>query len=125
MVKKDTTKIKNELIISGLQTAGKAIGLHTSKSKTKKTIEKNLSLVNSLMRAGFSHKNDATSRVKKNIELAGMGAIAFYNFYKGIKQKRRAYIIQGAFLSTALIMVILTSNKIKKNTPQLSSTNAG
>lgn len=115
MVKTNTRKIKNELIIEGLQTAGKAIGLHASKSKTKTTIEKNLSLVNSLMRVGFSHRNGANSTVKKNIELAGLGAIAFYNFYKGIKQKQKAHLIQGAFLSTALLLVILTSNKIERN----------
>lgn len=117
MVKTDTRKVKNELIIEGLYTVGKAIGLHTNKSKTKKTIEKNLSLLNSLIRVGFSHRNDATAKLKKNIELTGLGAIAFYNFYKGVKQKRKAHIIQGAFLSTALLMVILTSNIIKRNAP--------
>ncbi|MFC3563227.1 hypothetical protein [Pedobacter jamesrossensis] len=117
MVKKNTNQsIKNKLIIQGIQLVGNAAGVNASKYRTKKAIEKNLSLVNSLMRAGFTHKNNSESNLNKNIELAGLGGIALYNFYKGIKRKQRALIIQGAFLSTALLFVVLTSNKLSRKT---------
>lgn len=115
MVKQDTNQsIKNRMIIKGVQLAGTAAGVHLSKYKTKKTIEKNLSLVNSLIRVGLSNKNAPQSRLKKNIELAGLGGIALYNFYRGVKRKQTALVIQGAFLSIALLSVIFKSSKVEK-----------
>ena len=102
-----TKKIElNNLIIGGLQAAGSAIGLHSSKQRIGKSVAKNISIVDKVMDVAFTKEGNAPYKIQKNVELAGLGLIAAYNFYKGIKRKKTANVLQGAFLALTLGTVV-------------------
>ncbi|RYD80774.1 MAG: hypothetical protein EOP55_01195 [Sphingobacteriales bacterium] len=118
-----TRKIQlDDLIIGGLQVAGNAIGLHKSKQQIGKNVAKNIGIVNKVMELAFTKEGNSPYKLQKNVELAGLGVIAAYNFYKGIKRKRKTNVLQGAFLALTLGVVIYGS--IKKGVNKLTASPA-
>ncbi|WP_316832779.1 hypothetical protein [Pedobacter aquatilis] len=108
--------IKDELLLEGLKAAGSAVGIHYGKGKIKKSVSRNLSMVDSLMTAAFTRKGSVPFKSQKAIELGSLGFIALYNIVKGVKKNRRGLIAEGIFLSLALGAVILASNIQTKKT---------
>ncbi|MCZ4221856.1 hypothetical protein [Pedobacter rhodius] len=106
--------IKEELLVEGLKVAGNAIGINYGKGKIKKSVSRNLSMVDSLMSAAFTRKGNVSYKSQKAIELGSLGFIALYNIIKGVKRKRRGLIAEGIFLSLALGAVIFASNNQNK-----------
>jgi len=111
-----TTKknIKNDLLLEGLKFAGDAIGIHYGKRTIKKSISRNLSMVDTLVTAVFTRKGTVPFKSQRAIELGSLGVIALYNIMRGVKRKRTGLIVEGVFLSLALGTVLVASNMQRK-----------
>lgn len=108
--------VEKGLVLDGLKAVGNAVGVKASKPKIKKEMEMSVSIVNQLMDVLFTKKG---LQNKKEIELAGLGLMAFYNIYRGIKRKKRSSIVKGVFLSATLAAALIASKKWIK-TPALA-----
>ncbi|MFC4141257.1 hypothetical protein [Pedobacter mendelii] len=114
MMKTNTRKIElNDLLIDGLQAAGGAMGFHASKRRIGGRVAKNIGIVDQLMKFAFTRKGNSPNKLQKDIELGGLGVIAAYNLYKGIKRKRKSLLLQGAFLTVSLAIVVFGTIKKK------------
>lgn len=111
MKKNTTDQFKKEIVLDGMKAVGHGLGIHATKPAIKSTVAKNMNLVENLLRIAFSKRNTSATKNKRVIELAGMGAIALYTFYRGFERKNKSLIIQGIFLGTALLTVSLATTK--------------
>lgn len=85
-----------------------------ARSRTvKKTVEPGFSVINSLMRANFTKKGSTPHSIQRNIEFGAAGVIAAYNFYNGIKKKRKHLIFQATLISLAIVGLLAISSSEK------------
>ncbi|MFC4210876.1 hypothetical protein ACFOWA_06775 [Pedobacter lithocola] len=111
MIKKDSRNIEiNKVLLGGLQLAGNAIGRHQSKRTIGRKVANNVGIVNQVLRFALNRKGSSNS-LQKNIELGGLGLIALYNIYRGIRRKRNYLLLQGAFLTVSLAVTVLGSKE--------------
>ncbi|TCD10502.1 hypothetical protein EZ449_09145 [Pedobacter frigidisoli] len=104
--------VEKGLVLDGLKAVGSAVGVKASKPKIKKEMEIGVSIVNQLMDVLFTKKGIQN---KKEIELAGLGLMALYNIYRGVKRKRRSSIVKGVFLTATLAAALIASKKYNKS----------
>ena len=104
--------VERGLVLDGLKAAGNAAGVKASKPKIKKEMEMGISLVNQLMEVLFTKKGNNN---KKEIELTGLGIMALYNFYRGIKKRKRSSLVKGVFLTATLAAALIAHKKIRNN----------
>jgi len=110
MERKDTkTRLINEITTSGLQTAAKKLGASASKAQIRKSVSKNISLIDELLRIALIKNKDSSKRVQRNIEFVGLGVMAAHTFYRGFKRKKRLWILEGVFITAALGGVLLAT----------------
>ncbi|RNL52166.1 hypothetical protein [Pedobacter jejuensis] len=116
MIKRNSRNIEiSKVLLGGLQMAGDAIGKHQSKRTIGRKVANNVGLVNQILRFALNRKG-SSGKLTKNIELGGLGAIALYNIYRGIKRKRNYLLLQGAFLTVSLAVSLLSSKEKDNNT---------
>lgn len=111
-------------VIDGLQAVGHGLGMYNTKPAIRKTVNKNIQLVDRIVQLALTPNSAEGKKNIKNIEMASLGAIALYTFFRGIDRKKKSLIIQGTFLSAALAVVALTSSKwgtkvVNKAVPKL------
>lgn len=118
MMKKNTTdQFKKEMVLDGMKAVGHGLGIHATKPAIQHAVAKNMNLVDNLLRIAFSKRNGSATESKRVIELAGMGGIALYTFYRGLERKNKSLLIQGVFLATALLTVSLATAKNASKLP--------
>ncbi|WP_197082456.1 hypothetical protein [Pedobacter sp. BMA] len=104
-----TKKAKtNGLVLDGLKAVGDSAGLKASKSKIKKEVQLSFSIVNQLTEMLFTKRG---MQNRKEIEMAGLGIIALYNIYRGVKKGKRSPLVKGVFLAGILTAALIVNNK--------------
>ncbi|GGE70018.1 hypothetical protein EV200_11121 [Pedobacter psychrotolerans] len=115
MTTKTSDQIQKGIVLDGMKAVGHGLGIHSTKPVIKKTVAKNMRLVDGLLRIAFSSRKTSAAKNKRVIELAGIGGIALYTFLRGIERKKKSLLIQGVFLGAALLTVSLaTANSSSK-----------
>lgn len=108
MEKKDTQRrVITELATTGLQAATKKLGAAASRKQIRKGVSTNIGFIDQLLRLTLMKNNDPDKKMQRNIELGALGVIALNSFYKGFKRKKKLWVLEGVFLTTALAGVIL------------------
>ncbi|RDC57937.1 hypothetical protein DU508_03010 [Pedobacter chinensis] len=103
------------VLIEGIRAAGMGFGIYLTKPTLEKRIAKSLSLADSSVNTTLSHspKRDLASPV--NFELAGLGGIAAYKIYKGLRRKKTANLVEGIFLTAVLAAAVVYTAKLTRN----------
>lgn len=123
MEKKDTQRrVITELTTTGLQAATKKLGATASRRQIRKGVSENIGFIDQLLRLTLMKNNDPDKKMQRNIELGALGVIALNSFYKGFKRKKKLWVLEGVFLTTALAGVILML-EFRYNQNQTGKTN--
>lgn len=98
----------NGLVLDGLKAVGDSAGLKASKTKIKKEVQLGFSIVNQLTEMLFTKRG---MQNRKEIEMAGLGVIALYNIYRGMKKGKRSPLVKGVFLAGILTAALIINHK--------------
>lgn len=111
MERKDANRnLINEIATVGLQAATRKLGAPASRRQIRKGISQNIGLIDKLLRLALIKSHNPKNKMKRNIEIGAVGALAFYNFYKGFKRKKKLLVYEGVFLTCALAGVVWAAN---------------
>lgn len=116
-------KFKTGIAFDALQAVGHGLGIHTTRPAIKTRVAKKFHFVDQLMQVAFGPRLSGSAKNKRLIELSGLGVIAGYSLYKGIKRNNAALLIEGLFFSATLATVALGSSRWFKSrrTPLLAN----
>ncbi|WP_316795424.1 hypothetical protein [Pedobacter agri] len=112
---KNTTNKPYNLLIEGLSAAGMGLGIYLTKPTIEKRLAKSVNLADSSLSKTLSHKPENRFLKPLTFELAGLGGIAAYRFYKGLRKNKKANIVEGIFLTSVLAAAIIYRASIPKN----------
>jgi len=103
------------VLIEGIRATGMGLGIYLTKPALEKRIAKSLNLADSGINTTLSHsaKRDFPNPV--NFELAGLGGIAAYKIYKGLRKKKTANLVEGIFLTAVLTVAVVYTANLAKN----------
>lgn len=104
-------KFRQGIALDAIQAVGHGLGIHTTRPSIKKNVAKKVQLVDELLQVAFGPKSTSVAKNKRLIELGGLGVIAGYSLYKGVKRHKLTLIAEGIFLGATLAAVALSSSK--------------
>lgn len=114
MTKRNTHKPYN-LLIDGLSAIGMGLGIYLPRPTIEKRIAKSVNLADSSINKTLSHSPEKAFSSPLTFELAGLGGIAVYRFYQGLKKSKKANIVEGFFLTSILAAAIIYQASLPKN----------
>ncbi|QPH40191.1 hypothetical protein [Pedobacter endophyticus] len=110
MTTNDTKKaVKGGLVLDGLKAVGDAAGVKASRPKIKKEMEVGVSIVNQLLEMLFTKRGNNN---KREVELTALGLMAFYNVYRGVRERKKSSLVKGVFLSATLVASLVAYAKL-------------
>ena len=106
MTKHNTNRTYN-FLIEGVSAAAMGLGIYLTKPTLEKRLSKSFNLADASINKTLSNSPERKLSKPANFELAGLGGIAAYKIYRGIKRKKRANVVEGIFLTTVLAAAVL------------------
>lgn len=110
----NSTNKPYNLLLEGLRAAGMGLGIYLTKPALEKRLSKSLTLANSGINKTLKHNpaNSITNPV--TFELAGLGGIAAYRIYRGLKNNKKANLIEGILLTGVLFGAVAYTIGVSK-----------
>ncbi|RZK18441.1 MAG: hypothetical protein EOO86_10200 [Pedobacter sp.] len=103
----NTTNKTYHLLIDAVRAAGMGLGIYLTKPTLEKRLSKSFNLVDASVNKTLKHAPERKLSNPISFELAGLGGIAAYKIYKGLKKKKKANIVEGIFLTTVMAAALV------------------
>jgi len=102
------------LAIDTLRAAGMGLGIYLTKPVLEKRLFKNLNLIDHGVKKTITYNPAKSVTNPVNFELAGLGGIAAYKIYSGIKKSKASNLIEGALLTAVVLGALAYTNSLSK-----------
>jgi len=113
-MKTTTTNKPYHFLLEALRAAGMGLGIYLTKPTLEKRLFKSMHLADTGIKKTVSHPGKDRLSNPVTFELAGLGGIAAYKIYKGMKKNKKANIVEGIFLTTVLAAALVYTAGLSK-----------